>query len=75
MTLERFNRRETLLEQFDAQRRLFDQAPAVRDFNSIRARAASLLTSENVGGRRPSPGQAGSSGCKVPPDGLEPSTL
>lgn len=49
LTLERFDRRATLLQQLDAQRRRLDQAAAVRDFDSLRARALSLLTSDQVG--------------------------
>lgn len=49
LTLERFNRRENLLAQFDAQRRLLDQSQAVRDYDSIRSGAVSLLTAGNVG--------------------------
>jgi hypothetical protein len=48
LTLDRFGRRESLLEQFDSQRRTLEQSPAVRDFNSVRERALSLLTSGDV---------------------------
>jgi hypothetical protein len=49
LTLERFGRRETLLQQFDARRRELDSSPAVRHLTSVRARALSLLTSGKVG--------------------------
>ncbi len=45
LTLDRFGRRESLREQLDAARRQLDQAPAVRDFSSARARALALITS------------------------------
>ena len=53
LTLDRFNRRESLLEQFDEQRRRLDaslnDSLAVRDFTSTRERALALLTSDTVG--------------------------
>lgn len=53
LTLDRFNRREGLLEQFDEQRRRLDaslnDSLAVRDFSSTRERALALLTSDKVG--------------------------
>lgn len=45
LTLDRFDRRERLLEQFDAARRHFDESRAVRAFSSNRERALSLLAS------------------------------
>lgn len=48
ITLDRFNRREGLLQQFNAQRRELDQSRTVRDFNSTRNQALSLLQSKDV---------------------------
>lgn len=48
VTLDRLNRRESLLEQFTTQRRELDQASSVRNFNSSRERALSLLTSKEI---------------------------
>jgi hypothetical protein len=45
LTLDRLDRRESLLQQFDARRRQLDQAPAVREFTGLRARALALVTS------------------------------
>jgi hypothetical protein len=49
LTLERFGRRESLLEQFNAGRQELDESPAVRHLSSVRARALALLTSTKVG--------------------------
>jgi hypothetical protein len=46
LTLERLDRRESLLRQFDARRRQFDASSAVRDFQGMRARALALVTSQ-----------------------------
>jgi hypothetical protein len=45
MQLDHFNRRRTLLEQFDTQRRLLEAGDAVHTFDSIRQRAVKLVTS------------------------------
>ncbi len=49
LTLDRFDRRQGLLAQFEAQRRQLEQSPAVRDFSSVRQQAVSLLASAEVG--------------------------
>ncbi|MCH8840065.1 MAG: DUF1501 domain-containing protein, partial [Planctomycetes bacterium] len=49
VTLDRLNRRESLLEQFNARRRELDKFPTVRDFNSTHQRALTLLTSKEIG--------------------------
>jgi hypothetical protein len=46
LTLDRLDRRQTLLEQFDARRRQLERSPAVREFDRLRARALALMTSE-----------------------------
>jgi uncharacterized protein (DUF1501 family) len=46
LTLDRLDRRENLLEQFDTRRRQLDASPAVRDFQGMRARALALVTSQ-----------------------------
>ena len=48
LTLDRLQGRASLLEQFDAQRRMLDQSPGMRDLNQNRARALNLMTSEAV---------------------------
>jgi hypothetical protein len=48
LTLDRLDRRAGLLQQFDAQRRRLDQAPAVRDLDRMRERALELITSERL---------------------------
>lgn len=48
LTLDRLQRRASLLEQFDLQRRLLDQSPGMRDLDQNRARALNLMTSEAV---------------------------
>ncbi len=48
VTLDRLNRRESLLEQFNARRRELDKFPTVRDFNSTHQRALTLLTSKEI---------------------------
>jgi hypothetical protein len=48
LTLDRLDRRQSLLEQFDAQRRQLDRSPAVRDLDRLRARALALVTSEKM---------------------------
>lgn len=52
LTLDRFHRRESLLEQFDEQRRRLDvslnDTVAVREFSSTREQALALLTSDKV---------------------------
>ena len=48
VTLDRLDGRQSLLAQFDAQRRRLDQSTAVRTFGSHRDRALKLLTSPNV---------------------------
>lgn len=49
VTLDRLNRRESLLEQFNARRRELDDFQTVRDFNSTHQRALTLLTSKEIG--------------------------
>ncbi len=49
VTLDRLSRRESLRDQFDAQRRELDRAVRVQDFDSVRNRALSLLTSPEIG--------------------------
>jgi hypothetical protein len=49
LTLDRFDRRRGLLEQFESQRRQLEQSRAVRDFCAVRQRAISLLASDKVG--------------------------
>jgi hypothetical protein len=53
LTLDRLNRRESLLEQFDEQRRKLhtsqNEPPAIRDFSATREQALALLTSDQVG--------------------------
>ena len=48
VTLDRLNRRQSLLTQFDEQRRHLEQAPRVRDFGTRREQAMNLLTSGDV---------------------------
>ena len=48
LTHDRFGRRESLLDQFDGERRLLDRSKAVRDFSSMRQQALGLLTSETI---------------------------
>lgn len=49
ITLERFDRRRSLLEQFDASRRDLEQASRIRDFSELRSRALNLMTSKEIG--------------------------
>jgi hypothetical protein len=46
LRLDRMNRRASLLEQFDDQRRILDRAIRVQDFDRFRRRAMALATSE-----------------------------
>ena len=46
LRLDRMNRRVSLLDQFDDQRRLMDRVARVRDFDRFRQRALALATSE-----------------------------
>ncbi len=48
VTIDRLNRRQSLLEQFDAQRRWLEQSPRIRNFSVRREQAMNLLTSDNV---------------------------
>ncbi|MBP90075.1 MAG: hypothetical protein CMJ64_25775 [Planctomycetaceae bacterium] len=48
VTIDRLNRRQSLLTQFDAQRRRLEQSPRVTNFGTRRERAMNLLTSGNV---------------------------
>jgi hypothetical protein len=48
LTLNRLERRLSLLDQFDAARRQLDQAAAVKDFDRVRQRALALVTSEKM---------------------------
>jgi uncharacterized protein (DUF1501 family) len=48
LTLDRLDRRQSLLEQFDARRRQLDRSPAVRDIDQKRARALALVTTEKM---------------------------
>ena len=48
VTLDRFRRRTSLLDDLDAQRREFDRASRVRVFNSVNEKALNLLTSNNI---------------------------
>jgi hypothetical protein len=48
VAIDRLNRRQSLLQQFDAGRRSLDQFSRVRNFNANRAQAMNLLTSGNI---------------------------
>ena len=48
VTLDRLNRRQSLLDQLDAGRRWLDRASSVRNFSTMRRQAMNLLTSENL---------------------------
>ncbi len=48
MTLDRLNRRHSLLEQFDAQRRAAEADPRLAMFDEFQQRAFSLVTSESI---------------------------
>jgi len=48
ITLDRLNRRVSLLEQFDSARRELDRSPAVREFGRLRGRALDLVTSAKM---------------------------
>jgi hypothetical protein len=48
LRLDRMDRRTSLLDQFDAQRRVWDRAVPVRDFDQFRHRALGLVTSEKT---------------------------
>lgn len=48
LTLDRLNQRRSLLEQFDAQRRIFDNGRAVAIHDRIRQRALALVTSAKI---------------------------
>lgn len=48
LTLDRLDRRKSLLEQFDAGRRQLDQSPAVRDFQRLRQQALTMVTSQRM---------------------------
>jgi hypothetical protein len=48
VTLDRLDRRRSLLEQFESQRRLLDDSGAVETHDRIRRRALALVTSERV---------------------------
>ncbi len=50
MPLDRLNRRRNLLSQFDDQRRRNDRAEIAAEYDAIRARALSLVTSEKMRG-------------------------
>ena len=48
MPLDRLDRRHSLLEQFDQQRKLLDESPAAESYNKIRERAFTLVSSEKI---------------------------
>ena len=48
VTLDRLDRRRGLLAQLDVQRRRLDQTLAVQNFDALRERATSLLTSPDI---------------------------
>jgi hypothetical protein len=48
LTVDRLVTRETLLDQFDAARQQFDRSRSVREFDRMRERAMSLVTSEKM---------------------------
>ena len=48
VTLDRFDHRKSLLEQFDQRRRELDKSSAVHDFNRLREQALALVTSEQI---------------------------
>jgi len=48
LTLDRLDRRQSLVAQFDGQRRRLDQAQTLNDFDQARQRALSLVTSERM---------------------------
>jgi hypothetical protein len=48
LTLDRLDRRQRLLEQFDVGRRQLDESPAVRDFDRLRRQALTMVTSEQM---------------------------
>jgi hypothetical protein len=48
LTLDRLNQRRSLLDQFDAQRRLLDRGRAIEIHDRIRQRALALVTSEKI---------------------------
>jgi hypothetical protein len=48
VTVDRLNRRQSLLTQLDDQRRRFDRSPRAKVFNSFNQQAISLLTSRNI---------------------------
>lgn len=48
LTLDRLNHRSTLLEQFNAQRRLADRQAVVRDYDQFREQALALVASQEA---------------------------
>ncbi len=48
VSLDRLNRRRSLLEQFDASRRRLDNQPAVSAYDRFQQRALALVTSERI---------------------------
>ncbi len=48
VTLDRLDRRRSLLDQFETERRRLDQSAASRNFGGLRERAISLLTSPRI---------------------------
>jgi hypothetical protein len=48
ITLDRLDRRQSLLSQFDEQRRRFDAAPAIRTYDDLQQRALALLSSPRI---------------------------
>jgi len=48
MSLDRLDRRRSLLEQFDARRRSVDESKRAADYDQIRRRALALVTSDEI---------------------------
>lgn len=48
LTLNRLDRRQGLLTQFDAERRRLDESAAIRNYNGLQERAVSLLSSPQI---------------------------
>ena len=48
MPLDRLDRRHSLLEQFDQQRKLLDESQAIESYNKLRGRAFTLVSSEKI---------------------------
>lgn len=50
VTIDRFDRRQSLLEQFETQRRSLEQSSRVQSFDARRQQALNLLTSDDIAG-------------------------